>query len=210
MNSNTQFADGDGQSKRKKSWWRKHITTIILSAGIVLTAAVLLHFMMNESISNLALEILAAVVAVVLVVASVAVTIHFQTDYETEREFKTELFRQQLLLYQQLLEEFSHMETDNKIEDVEIQKMKHLARSISLIASDDVIVTLSNFIKLVEEKRSLYISDEEASEVKESHVQGTFRNLVIQMREDLKVVDTERQKVMGAIAKLVKRQEIKT
>ena len=42
--------------------------------------------MFSKHVSDLTIELLAAIIAVVLVVASVGVTIHFQVRSETERE----------------------------------------------------------------------------------------------------------------------------
>lgn len=180
-------------AKRKREKLRKNFTVAVLCVAIVMTSAVLLHVLFRDDVSELTIEILAAVVAVVMVVASVAVTLHFQSQYETEREFKTELFKQRLEHYHCLLREFSKADDDGRISHSEITNMKNMARSISLIASADVIVTLANYIRLVDKHDNLYISKEQAATQKDiSHntvLAGTFRNLVTQMREDLMVED---------------------
>ncbi len=188
MSTQHQLAD-----KRKREKLKRNFTVATLCAAIVLTSAVLLHVMFSADVSELTIEILAAVVAVVLVVASVAVTLHFQSQYETEREFKTELFRKRLERYHELLHEFSKADDDGHISHDEVTNMKNLARSISLIASADVIVTLANYIRLVDKHENLYITKEQAATQTdisdEAVLAGTFRNLVTQMREDLMVED---------------------
>lgn len=205
--SDQQLSNDTEAEKRKKKKLRKNFTVIALSVAIVLTSAVLLHVMFSANVSELTIEILAAVVAVVMVVASVAVTLHFQSEYETEREFKTELFRQRLDLYHNLLVEFSKADDDNHISPEEITKMKNLARSISLIASTDVIVTLANYIRLIDEYGSLYITEEQAADgtaiSDKVALRGTFRNLVTQMREDLMVVEGRGTEVTDSVALLV-------
>lgn len=180
-------------AKRRRDKLKRNFTVAALCVAIVLTSAVLLHVMFSANVSELTIEILAAVVAVVLVVASVAVTLHFQAQYETEREFKTELFKHRLDHYHKLLREFSKADDDGHISQCEITHMKNLARSISLIASADVIVTLANYIRLVDEHENLFITEKQAANqvnmIGKDILAGTFRNLVTQMREDLMVED---------------------
>lgn len=194
-------------SSRKKSWVKKHFTIVALSFAIVVTSAVLLHIMFQAEVSELTIEILAAVVAVVMVVASVAVTLHFQADYETDREFKTELFRARLNHYKELLIKFSAADDDDHISDEEVIQMKNSARSIALLASADVVVTLSNYIRLIDDHRSLYITREQAENgevpLTNPDYAGTFRNLVIQMRQDLRVVEGDGNEVYEAVQRLV-------
>jgi hypothetical protein len=167
----------------------------------------MLHVMFSADVSNLTIEILAAVVAVVMVVVSVAVTLHFQADYEAEKEFKTEVFKHKLTRYYALLEQFSEVDDDLVIDPQELIQMKNLARSVALISSPDVVVTLANFIEAVERKRELYISEEDIPNTPglNKDLQGTFRNLVIKMRKDLEVLDLERfEEVREAVGRLVR------
>lgn len=175
----------------------------MLCAAVVVTSAVLLHVMFSADVSNLTIEILAAVVAVVMVVVSVAVTLHFQVEYEAEKEFKTEVFKEKLQKYYELLSTFSQVDDDNHIDEEELNEMKNLSRSVALIAKPDVVITLANFIQEVEKKKQLYIDEKDLSDVTNPH-RGTFRNLVIQMRTDLEVVDLEkREAVRDAVRRLV-------
>ena len=199
---NLENLDTKGQSKI-----RKHFPIIALSAAVVVTSAVMLHVMFSADVSNLTIEILAAVVAVVMVVVSVAVTLHFQADYEAEKEFKTEVFKHKLTRYYALLEQFSEVDNDLVIDSTELKQMKNLARSVALISSPDVVVTLANYIQAVEKKKELYIGEEDIPKTEGSNkdLQGTFRNLVIKMRKDLEVLDLERfEEVREAVGRLVR------
>lgn len=183
---------------------RKKFTIIALCTAVVVTSAVLLHVMFSADVSNLTIEILAAVVAVVMVVVSVAVTLHFQVEYEAEKEFKTEVFKEKLQKYYELLATFSKADDDDVISSDELNEMKNLARSVALIAHPDVVVTLSNFLENVERFQKFYIREDELSNEVRSELKGTFRNLVIRMRTDLEVVDQLRKnEVEQAIGKLV-------
>ena len=74
-------------------------TVVVLAVALVITASILVHVLFSNNVTDLTVELLAAIIAVVLVVASVGVTIHFQVRSETEREYRVELFRQKLELY---------------------------------------------------------------------------------------------------------------
>lgn len=168
----------------------------------------MLHVMFSADVSNLTIEILAAVVAVVMVVVSVAVTLHFQADYEAEKEFKTEVFKEKLQKYYQLLATLSEADDDNHISEKEMNQMKNLARSVALIATPRVVITLANFIEEVEEHGRLFIDTKDLMARKKGlekeEYRGTFRNLVIQMRKDLEVVDLNQvEQVRDAIRRLV-------
>lgn len=187
---------------------RKQFTIIALSAAVVVTSAVLLHVMFSADVSNLTIEILAAVVAVVMVVVSVAVTLHFQVEYEAEKEYKTEVFKEKLKRYYELLDYFSEVDDDHEgeyaVSDEELKKMKNLSRSVALIAKSDVVLTLANFIEEVEKKKQLYIDKPDLSDIEDPH-RGTFRNLVVQMRTDLEVVESQKsEKVREAVERLVR------
>ena len=118
----------------------------------------LLHVLFSQGISDLTVEILAAIIAVVLVVASVAVTLHFQSKYEIEREFHIELCRQKLEIYCKLLAEFSKADDDGKVTLDEIIEMRNLSRSLALVASADLVVEVSRLVQLVEEHHRACIS----------------------------------------------------
>ena len=178
-----------------KSKLREQFPVIALSVAVVITSAAMLHVMFSADVSSLTIEILAAVVAVVMVVVSVAVTLYFQAQYEAEKDFKTEVFREKLNRYYALLDYFSKVDDDHEGEDAvsdeELKKMKNLARSVTLIAKSDVVLTLANFIREVEDKKQLYIKETNFSENEDKH-RGTFRNLVVQMRTDLEVVESKK------------------
>lgn len=185
------------KTRQQKKNVINRFVVIALSAALVITVAVLLHVLFSHSISTLTVEILAAIIAVVLVVASVAVTLHFQSKYEIEREFHVELFRQKLDVYYKLLSEFSKADDDGEVTHQEIVEMRNLARSLALVASADLVIEVANYVTHVDEHRRLYISDNEAPEG------GTFRGVVLKMRDDLAVVEGRQGDVSDAIKRLV-------
>ena len=68
------------------------VIVMILIVALVAVSSILLHVMFSRSLTDLAIELMAAALAVVLVVASVGVTIHFQSKAETERQYRVCLF----------------------------------------------------------------------------------------------------------------------
>lgn len=159
--------------------------------------------MFSSDVSNLTIEILAAVVAVVMVVVSVAVTLYFQMEYEADKEFKTEVFKAKLEKYYEILVTFSRIDDDDTVDTKELNEMRNLSRSVALIAKPNVVITLANFIQEVEKKKQLFIELDDLSNP-DDPFRGTFRNLVIQMRTDLEVVESEKTaQVREAIRSLV-------
>ena len=193
---------------------------VVLTVAIILVTGVLLHILFDMQLSKLTLEMLATLIAVVMVVASVAVTLYFQSEYEVDREFKSELFKQRILTYYKLLSEYSKMDDDGVIQPCEKEKMLNLARSVALIASPRTVFVLSNYVNGIIKTGRLYLSDEEAREHSKflagmrtpvAEYLGTFRNLVSCMRDDLKVVEdktssTTEDSIKEAIASIVRRQ----
>lgn len=167
----------------------------------------MLHVLFSAEVSNLTIEILAAVVAVVMVVVSVAVTLHFQAEYEAEKDYKTEVFKEKLTRYYALLDYFSKVddvhEGESEVTDEELKKMKNLSRSVALIAKSDVVLTLANLIDEVARNKQLYIKETHFTPMNHKH-RGTFRNLVVQMRTDLEVVESQKaDDVRNAVERLV-------
>ena len=89
--------------------------------------------MFASKVTDLTVELLAAIIAVVLVVASVGVTIHFQVRSETEREYRVELFRQKLELYRDTIACITRADDDGVIHDHEIEEMRNFARVTALV-----------------------------------------------------------------------------
>ncbi|MYD43091.1 MAG: hypothetical protein F4W90_04265 [Gammaproteobacteria bacterium] len=169
----------------------------ILIVSVVVLAGTVVHLFFARSISNLTIEILAAIIAVVMVVASVAVTIHFQARAETMQEYRVELFRQKIARYEKMLEDIAKADDDDEIDDDEIEMIRNHGRTIALYANEELIKELAAFICRLDEERKLYMDKRDGSN------KGTFRAVVQAMRSDLDVV--EGNDVTEAIGSLVKK-----
>ncbi len=135
--------------------------------------------------------------------------------YEVDREFKTELFKQRISTFYNLLKKYSEIHADGVIDEEEKAQMQDLARSISLIASSKTVNVLSNYVNGICATGNLYLEHDKARQyckspggttMKDEHL-GTFRNLVACMRSDLKVVQYETGKetdVKTAVESIVK------
>lgn len=172
----------------------------VLVMAVVIVVAVLLHVLFSRAISDLTVEILAAVIAVVLVVASIAVTIHYQSQAETEREYRVELFRQKVGLYQQMLSCIAGADDDGHISDEEIESIRNLSRTAALYADKALINELACFLVRLTEERKLYMDDVDGGNG------GTLRAVVQAMRKDLDVVGNE--DITESIGRLVAKSEV--
>ncbi len=154
-------------------------TVVVLAVALVITASILVHVMFASEVTDLTVELLAAIIAVVLVVASVGVTIHFQVRSETEREYRVELFRQKLELYKDTIACVTRADDDGVIDAHEIEEMRNYARMTALVGNRELVSSLAEFVAAVEQSRSI-TRDEE---------QGSFRAVLQEMRNDLGVVE---------------------
>lgn len=143
----------------------------------------LLHVLFSKAITELTIEILAAVLGVVLVVASVDVTIHFQHKAEKERQFQIDVFRVKLKLYQRLLDCIVVSDDDHVITPCEIEKIRNEAMVVALVGGKRLLETLASFVERVTTKRQLYPVHDQGDDT------GTLRAVIQQMREDLDVVE---------------------
>ena len=96
-------------------------TAVVLTVALVITASILVHVLFANNVTDLTVELLAAIIAVVLVVASVGVTIHSQVRSETEREYRVQFFRQKLELYKDTIARVTRADDDGWIDDHEIE-----------------------------------------------------------------------------------------
>ena len=163
---------------------------ILLSISVVIVTSVLIYVLFSTEASDLTIELLAAMVAVVLVVASVGVTIHFQNASEIEREYKVKIFETKIELYQSFVEEVTKFddtsgEGTEKIDQSEFDKLKNLARRIALLGSENLVSQLTDFLKNVAKYKHLHISGVVEND------QGTFRQVLLELRNDLNVVGSE-------------------
>lgn len=177
------------------------VVIAILIVTVVVLAASVVHVFFSQAISNLTIEILAAIIAVVLVVASVAVTIHFQSRAETQQEYRVELFRNKVSSYTNLLTVISRVDDDEVITDDEVEEVRNGACAIALYADENLIKALASFINRLDETRELYLPD------LDGEATGTLRAVVQAMRDDLAVVEGD--KILDAIGSLVKKANVK-
>ncbi len=155
------------------------LAVVVLAVALVITASILVHVLFSKHVSDLTIELLAAIIAVVLVVASVGVTIHFQVRSETEREYRVELFRQKLELYKDTIACVTKADDDGVIHDHEIEEMRNYARMTALVGNRELVSSLADFVSVVEQSRSITREEE----------QGSFRSVLQEMRNDLGVVE---------------------
>jgi hypothetical protein len=154
-------------------------TVVVLAVALIVTASILVHVLFSKHVTDLTIELLAAIIAVVLVVASVGVTIHFQVRSETEREYRVELFRQKLELYKDTIACVTKADDDGVIDDHEIEEMRNYARMTALVGNRELVQSLAEFLSVVEQSRSITREEE----------QGSFRSVLQEMRNDLGVVE---------------------
>lgn len=167
------------------------LTVVVLAAALVVTASILVHLLFSSNVNELTVELLAAIIAVVLVVASVGVTIHFQARFETEREYRVELFRQKIELYRETLDCITKADDDDVIDEHELEQIRNYSRITALVAGRKLVVSLAKFVTSVETSGSL-TSDEH---------EGSLRSVLQEMRDDLGVVEGD---VRDAFKQLMK------
>lgn len=156
---------------------------IVLVVALVVAVAFLLHILFSRAISNLTVEIMAAVLGVVLVVASVGVTIHFQNEAEKKRQFQIEVFQTKLKLYKELLDCITASDDDGRIEVEEIEQMRNKSSVVALVASRELLCALAAFIGRVTREGQIKPKEQGQKE------DGTYRYVIQRMREDLAVVE---------------------
>ena len=176
------------------------VIVMVLIVALVAVSSILLHVMFSRSLTDLAIELMAAALAVVLVVASVGVTIHFQSKAETERQYRVCLFENKMKAYTKFLEVTAKSDDDDgddrKIEDQEVDKIRNQARVVAMLAEKELVVCLADFVANVERTRKLHMEDPERK--------GAFQQVIIAMREDLGVVDETTDEAKQAIRSLVR------
>ena len=155
----------------------------LLVGGLLITVGALLHVLFSDDISNLTIEILAAVVGVVLVIVSVAVTIHFQVGAEMEREFQVELFKTKVQNFEDFISTVMAADDDDVIKREEIEQIRNLGAKLSLFSSKELVQDVALFIDKLRDEATLALSNGPDGD------EGTFRSVVTNMRRDLAVVD---------------------
>ena len=173
------------------------VIVMVLTVALVAVSSILLHVMFSQSLTDLAIELMAAAVAVVLVVASVGVTVHFQSKAETERQYRVCLFENKMNVYTKFLETAAKSDDgDRKIENHEVDEIRNQARVAAMLAKKKLVVCLADFVANLERTRNLHMADPEHK--------GTFQQVIVSMREDLDVVDETSEEAKLAIRRLVR------
>lgn len=172
------------------------VIVMVLTVALVAVSSILLHVMFSRSLTDLAIELMAAALAVVLVVASVGVTIHFQSKAETERQYRVCLFENKMKEYTKFLEVTAKSDDDDKIEDHEVDEIRNQARVAAMLAERELVVCLADFVANLERTRNLHMED--------PNRKGAFQQVIISMREDLGVVDETTEEAKQAIRRLVR------
>ena len=173
-----------------------NIVALLIAALVVMTFF-LMHTLFLRPIGGLAVELLAAGVAVVLVVVSVGVTIHFQNKAETERQYRVCLFENKMREYTKFLEIVAKTDDDGQVDDAEIEQIRNQAMVVSMLARRPLLICLADFVNNLERTRKLHIEG--------SMNNDTFQQVIVSMRTDLSVVDTVSQESKQAIHRMVLR-----
>ena len=171
-----------------------HFAMIVLGIALLVAVVFLFHVLFSRNISDLTVEIMAAILGVVLVVASVGVTIHFQHEAEKRRQFQFQIFQTKLKLYQKLLDCIMKSDDDNTIDTNELAEMRNRASVVALVASAELLEALAAFIERVSREGQLTPKDGQS--------EGTYRCVIQEMRKDLAVVEDDVQcQVQRLVAK---------
>lgn len=160
-----------------------HFAMTVLVIALLVAVVFLFHVLFERNISDLTVEIMAAILGVVLVVASVGVTIHFQHEAEKRRQFQFQVFQTKLKLYQKLLDCIMKSDDDNQIKPEEIGEMRNRSSVVALVASAELLEALAAFIERVSREGQLAPKDGQS--------EGTYRCVIHEMRKDLAVVDDD-------------------
>lgn len=168
---------------------------IVLVTALVVTVTFLFHVLFSRTISNLTVEIMAAVLAVVLVVASVGVTIHFQNQEEKKRQCEIAVFQVKLDIYQKLLDCIMESDDDDTIKKDELERMRNLSSKAALVARRELLEALALFIERVSQEGQL--KQKNGDESKKS-----YRYVIQMMRKDLDVV-VVKDDVQDEVKKLI-------
>lgn len=180
-----------------KTLGANNIIVMVLVTALVVVTFLLMHTLFSRPISGLAVELLAAAVAVVLVVVSVGITIHFQNKAETERQYRVCLFENKMREYTKFLELTAKADDDDRVDDNEVEQIRNQARVIAMLAHKPMLISLAAFVDNLEQTRELHIGDSSGN--------GTFQEVIVAMRVDLSVVDIVTQESERAIRQMVLR-----
>ena len=185
-----------GLSPRGRMKAASFVVAMLIAALIVL-ASILMHILFSREIGGLTAELLAAGVAVVLVVASVGVTIHFQNNAETERQYRVCLFENKMKEYTKFLNLTAKVDDDDRVDDEEVEAIRNQALVTAMLAGKRLLIHLADFVENLERTRELHGGSPE---------ECTLQRVILSMREDLDVVDQVRPESKDAVERMVLRK----
>ena len=100
----------------------------------------------KELDSDLAFELMAAVMGSIVTVAAMAIMMKVQIQQDKEREFSTQLFDKKIHIYERLLQLIFIMDDDGTIQREEIQAIENQIGTASLVANRDLVSSFAQFL----------------------------------------------------------------
>ncbi len=130
----------------------------------------------EEVESDLAFELMAAVMGSIVTVAAMAIMMKVQIQQDKEREFSTQLFEKKIDIYERLLQLIFTMDDDGTIQREEIQAIENHIGSAALVANRDLVSSFAQFLYQLKVYGVMY-----------------FRNMTPKQLEHFKAFVTEEQ-----------------
>ena len=131
-------------------------TLLVLAILFCLAVFLMLHEFFSKDLSNLSVEILAAVLGTVVTVSCMAFMMRLQARQEKDREYSTRVFERKLEIYQQLLGTIFKMDDDGVITKAEIQDVENQVGVAALVAEIEVVGCLSQLVCQLKEYGCIY------------------------------------------------------
>ena len=158
---------------------------ISLVVALCFTVGLLLHAMFAREITDFTTEILAAVLGVVLVVASVGVTIHYQSRFETQKEFRTKLFDFKIKAYAKFIEELLDASENAELDKDDQAWLDGAVAQACLVGEAPLVGVLTGYVRQCRDTSSFFPPQGS---------QGWTPGAVIEaLRKDLQVVSSDDQ-----------------
>lgn len=110
-----------------------------------------------ESISPVIFESYAAILGSVITVGAMAVMIRLQSKHEKEKEFAGKVFEKKIELYSSLIDTIFRMDDDNVLTKQEIQEVENQIGGACLVASEELVSILSQFMYQLKVYGVLYV-----------------------------------------------------
>lgn len=133
------------------------MVVVVLAIVFCFSAFLMLHEFFSKDLSDLSIEILAAVLGTVVTVSCMVLMLRFQARQEKEKEFSTQVFERKLGIYQQLLGTIFKMDDDGVIAKGEIQDVENQVGVAALVAGTDLVCILSSFVCQLKQYGCVYL-----------------------------------------------------